>query len=162
VASIDQVSIAGFSEPMSIAELRRTRCESVPRRTGVYLIERDAESAPKFGVLSTGGWFNGLDPNCPLDMIQAKWVAGAHIIYVGKAAGQVGLRRRLRQLIDFGCGKPVAHRGGRLLWHLQDSDELLVRWRTCPQNEADRAETTAIGDFKKSHRGMRPFANMNK
>ena len=60
MSSIDQVSIAGFSEPMSIAELRKTRCESVSRRTGVYLIERDPESAPKFRILSTGGWFNGV------------------------------------------------------------------------------------------------------
>jgi hypothetical protein len=83
VVSIDQVSTAGFSDPTTIDELRRTRRESVPRRTGVYLFARDAESAPKFRILSTGGWFNGLDPNCPLDVIQAKWMADAHIVYVG-------------------------------------------------------------------------------
>jgi hypothetical protein len=97
-----------------------------------------------------------------LDIVEAKWVGGARILYIGKAAGQKGLKGRLRQLIDFGIGKPVGHRGGRLLWHLEDSDDLLVRWRICTADEADRAETTAIADFKRSHRGMRPFANMNK
>lgn len=37
VASIDQVSIAGFSDPMSIAELRRTECASVTTHTGIYV-----------------------------------------------------------------------------------------------------------------------------
>jgi hypothetical protein len=162
MASIDQISIAGFSDPTTLAELRGTRCANVPSHSGIYLIERDAEGAPKFRIPSTGGWFNGLDPDYPLDIIQANWVVGAQIVYVGKAVGFVGLRKRLRQLIDFGCGKPVPHRGGRLLWHLHDSDELLVRWRLCGPDEADRAETTAIADFKRSHRGLRPFANMNK
>lgn len=160
--SIDQVSIAGFSDPTSIAELRKTDCASVPTRPGIYLIERDSDGVPSFRITSTGGWFNGLDPDCPLDVIHAKWVPGAHIVYVGKTAGESGLRTRLRQLIGFGCGKPVAHRVGRLLWHLQDSEELLVRWRACTPDEAKRAETAAIADFKRSHRGMRPFANMNK
>lgn len=162
MASIDQVSIAGFSEPIIIGELRRTRCANAPANAGIYLIERASDGMPKFLVASTAGWFNGQDPNCTPDIIRAKWVVGAHVVYVGKAAGRKGLKSRLRQLIDFGCGKSVAHRGGRLLWHLQDSEELVVRWRTCTADEADRAETAAIADFKRSHGGMRPFANMNK
>jgi hypothetical protein len=162
VACIDQVSIAGFSEPIKLSELRGTRYASVPAHAGIYLIESETESAPEFRILSTGGRFKGQDPNCAPDIIRAKWVDGAHILYIGKAAGRNGLKSRLRQLIDFGCGKPVGHRGGRLLWHLQNSEELLVRWRTCTVDEADRAETTAIADFKRSHQGMRPFANMNK
>jgi hypothetical protein len=162
VASIDQISIAGFCEPIRLVELRETRCASVPAQAGIYLIEREPESAPQFRIPSTGGWFKGQDPNCALDIIEAKWVGSAHILYVGKAPGKKGLKGRLRQLIDFGNGKPVGHRGGRLLWHLQDSEDLLVRWRTCTADETDRAEMTAIADFRRSHRGMRPFANMNK
>jgi hypothetical protein len=162
MASIDEVSIAGFSEPVTLVELRETRCASVPAHAGIYLIERELESSPQFRIPSTGGWFKGQDPNCALDIVDAKWVGGARIHNIGKAAGQKGLKGRLRQLIDFGIGKPVGHRGGRLLWHLEDSDDLLVRWRICTADEADRAETTAIADFKRSHRGMRPFANMNK
>jgi len=162
VASIDQVSIAGFSDPITIAELRRTDCASVPTHTGIYLIERDSDGVPRFRVKSTGGWFNGLDPDCPPNLVKAKWVTGAHLVYVGKTAGESGLRRRLRLLIGFGCGKPVPHRVGRLLWHLEDSDESLVRWRACTPDEAKRAETAAIADFKRSHRGVRPFANMSQ
>ncbi len=162
MASIDQVSIAGFSEPIRLVELRETRCASVPAHAGIYLIKRESESAPQFRIPGTGGWFKGQDPNSASDIIEAKWVSGTQILYIGKAAGNKGLKGRLRQLIDLGNGKPVSHRGGRLLWYLQESEDLLVRWRTCTADEADRAETTAIADFKRSHRGMRPFANMNK
>jgi hypothetical protein len=64
-------------------------------------------------------------------------------------------------LIDFGFGKCVGHRGGRLLWHLEDSEKLLVRWRTCSAVEADQDETNAIASFKKVY-GTRPYANRNK
>jgi hypothetical protein len=39
MASIDQASLAGVSEPIVIAELRRTRCSGVPAHAGLYLIE---------------------------------------------------------------------------------------------------------------------------
>jgi hypothetical protein len=58
--------------------------------------------------------------------------------------------------------KAIGHRGGRLLWHLKDSGDLLVRWRTCAAGEADSAETAAIACFKEAHDGRRPFANRNK
>jgi hypothetical protein len=161
MASIDQVPIAGLSEPVTIAELCRTRCAGVPTNAGIYLIERRSDDRPVF-VSSTGGWFKDQDPNCSSDVVRSNWVDDTHIVYIGKAAGKKGLRRRLTQLIDFGCGKPVGHRGGRLLWHLEDNKELLVRWLTCPAHEAERAETAAIASFKESHDGMRPFANMNK
>ena len=100
MASIDQVSIAGFSEPMMVADLRRTRCAGVLTNTGIYLIERVSDETPNFLLASTGGWFNGQDPSCPPDFIQANWVHGSHIVYIGKAAGKKGLQSRLRQLID--------------------------------------------------------------
>ncbi len=56
----------------------------------------------------------------------------------------------------------VGHRGGRLLWHLEDSENLLVRWRTCSADEADRAETDAIKSFKEVNCDRLPYANMNK
>jgi len=43
VVSIDQISIVGFSDPMTVAELCRTRCANVPSHSGIYLIERGAE-----------------------------------------------------------------------------------------------------------------------
>ena len=77
-------------------------------------------------------------------------------------SGRKGLKGRICQLLDFGFGKPVGHRGGRLIWHLKDSGELLVRWRICAAWETDDAETDAIRHFKVAYGGRRPFANMAK
>jgi hypothetical protein len=117
---------------------------------------------PEFLRRSTGGWFKGKDPSDPPDIVRAHWVQGAHVVYVGKAAGGKGLHRRLCQLVDFGSGKPIGHRGGRLLWHLPQSGKLLVRWRACPADEADGDETKAVASFKAVYDGRRPYANLTK
>ncbi len=158
---IDHICIDGFSDPVTIAELFRTSCAKVPMDTGIYLIECISGQKPGY-FPSTGGKFKGKDPNYSEDVFLSNWVDGANIVYIGKAAGKKGLQQRLKQLIDFGYGKPKGHRGGRLLWHLEDSKDLLVRWITCEAYKAGHAETTAIKTFKETHEGRRPFANMTK
>jgi len=160
--AIDGICLDGFSEPISIDVLSETRCSGVSQSPGIYLIVRIPDSTPDFLCQSTGGWFKGQDPSDPLDVVRANWVEGARVVYVGKAAGRKGLKGRLRQLLDFGLGKPIGHRGGRLLWHLENSGELLVRWRSCTGEEAESAETEAIAHFKTTYGGRRPFANMAK
>jgi hypothetical protein len=160
--NLDGICLDSFSEPISIGALRKSRCSGVPREPGVYVILRASDRMPEFLRKSRGGWFKGKDPSVPLDEVRTQWVKGAHVVYVGKAAGRKGLNRRVCQLVDFGSGKAVGHRGGRLLWHLPQSEKLLVRWRTCPGTEADQAETNAIGSFKAVYEGKRPFANMLK
>ena len=162
LSRIDGICLEGFSEPVTIDELRRTRCSGILKSPGIYLIVRTSDRRPRFLVQSTGGWFKGKDPSYPLEVVRANWIQGAHVVYVGKGAGRKGLKGRLCQLLDFGFGKPVGHRGGRLLWHLRDSRELLVRWRTCLAKEADRAETEAIARFKVVYDDKRPYANMAK
>ena len=159
---IDGICLDGFSEPISINDLHRSRCDGVPSTAGIYLIARTSDCSPTFLSKSPGGWFKRKDPSYSPDLVQANWIPGARVVYVGKAPGRKGLKGRLCQLLDFGCGKPVGHRGGRLLWHLKDSGELLVRWRTCPTVKADQAETDAIANFKGVYGGKRPYANMAK
>ncbi len=159
---IDGICMEGFSEPASIAELRAARYGSIPVTPGVYLIIHAFADKPCILPVSTGGWFKGKEPAYPADIVNESWVEGAHVVYVGMAAGKKGLKGRLCQLFDFGSGKAVGHRGGRLLWHLQDSETLLVRWRTCAADEAYANETAAIACFKSVHGGRRPFANRNK
>ena len=91
------------------------------------MILRGSDSRPRFRAKSTGGWFKGKDPSYKPEVALKNWVEGAQVMYVGKAAGQKGLKGRLCQLIDFGFGKCVGHRGGRLLWHLEESEKLLAR-----------------------------------
>ncbi len=159
---IDGISLDGFSGPVTIGSLRETRCSAVPQDPGIYLIERDSDCMPEFLQKSTGGAFKMRDPSCPPEFVREKWVQGTRVVYVGKAAGRKGLRRRLDDLVSFGYGKAVGHWGGRLLWHLPEKEKLLVRWRTCSASEADAAETDAMAHFKDVHCEKRPFANLAK
>ncbi|HVX28920.1 MAG TPA: hypothetical protein VHA53_00465, partial [Nitrolancea sp.] len=69
-----------------------------------------------------------------------------------------GLRRRLDEYRRYGAGEPVAHTGGRYIWQLADSRELLVAWREEPAALA--LEQSLIQSFKAMHDGKRPFANL--
>ena len=162
VSCIDGICTGGFSEPVTIDQLRSTRCSGIPAKPGVYVITFESGDEPLFLNESTGGWFKGQNPSYSPDVVERNWVKGASVVYVGMTRARKGLRGRLRQLLDFGSGSPVGHRGGRLLWHLQDSGQLQVRWRTCATNEADWAESSAIACFKAIHDGKRPYANMLK
>lgn len=107
---------AGFQGFETVASLRGNRLASVPTERGVYLLLRASPLAPRFLAESTGGWFKGLDPSDSIHALKSKWVKGATVVYIGKVGTETGaatLRSRLRQLLDFGSGKAVGHRGGR-------------------------------------------------
>ena len=161
-STLDGISLDGFSEPITIGALRESHCSRVPSEFGIYLVVRNMGGVPNFLPKSTGGWFKGKDSTCLPEFLYEKWVPNAHVVYVGKAAGQKGLKRRLWQLVAFGHGEAVGHWGGRLLWHLPKKEELMVRWRICCAKEADDAETDAIRCFKAVHGGKRPYANLRK
>ncbi|WP_067867601.1 hypothetical protein [Nocardia vermiculata] len=56
------------------------------------------------------------------------------------------------------CGHTVGHTGGRYIWQLADSPELLVAWRE--ESDASMLEQSMIQSFKAMHGGRRPFANL--
>lgn len=58
----------------------------------------------------------------------------------------------------------MASMGGRSIWQLADSNDLLVAWRAnTDERTGARArdiERELIADFKLTHGGKRPFANV--
>lgn len=151
---------AGFLGFETIRSMRERRLSSVPSHPGVYAVLRSEQDAPRFLLSSTGGWFKGQDPSDPLAVLEKKWLTASTVVYIGKAGSETGaatLRTRLKQLLDFGDGKPVGHRGGRFLWHLSDSDRLLVCWRAAASPRSE--EALLIAEFRRQH-GALPFANM--
>lgn len=52
----------------------------------------------------------------------------------------------------------MAHWGGRYVWQLNDSDLLLVAWRTADDNDAEALEASLILQFVTDF-GAKPFAN---
>jgi hypothetical protein len=88
-----------------------------------------------------------------------KWVPTAAVVYIGKVGPteRRTLRKRINELLRFGIGEPVGHRGGRALWHIPDIWECSLAWKVCPGNPRDH-EKALISEFEGAY-GKIPFAN---
>lgn len=152
----------GFSGFMAVATLRGTQLFEVPQQPGVYALLRPRLDAPAFLETSSGGHFKGKDPTVPVTELAAKWVQGSQVVYIGKA-GKVGsratLRSRLKQYLEFGDGKPIGHWGGRYVWQLRESQDLLVAWCPTGNRDPETVESEFLHAFVASH-GRLPFANL--
>jgi hypothetical protein len=114
-----------------------------------------APGSPAFLVTNPGGRFKSRDPSVSADALQANWVEGTGVVYIGKADD---LRRRLREFARFGEGAPIGHWGGRLIWQLADSAELLVIWKQTPEQVPHEVEAEMIASFRGAW-GKAPFAD---
>ena len=142
---------AGFTGFVTFDALNLPGISSGP---GVYVVLREADTPPRFLEVSVGGHFKGRDPTVPVEVLQRRWISGATAIYIGKATS---LRTRLRQFRDFGRGRPVGHWGGRYIWQLAGSGDLVVAWRPCSNPGAE--EGRLLRAFETRYSTL-PFANI--
>lgn len=158
---IEQLKKNGFTGFVSVAKLRNS-CAMIPDQRGIYVVIRNSTEAPSFLSCGTGGFFKMKDPNVPVSVLEANWVKDNPIVYIGKA-GDPGksstLRKRIKQYIAFGEGKPVGHQGGCYIWQLKDAADLLFAWKALPDGFPTVEESKMIQQFKLENGGMRPFAN---
>ncbi|WP_327290312.1 hypothetical protein [Streptomyces sp. NBC_01198] len=122
----------------------------LPLDGGIYVVIRTSDAAPTFLVASTAGWRKGKNPAVSTSQLAAKWVEGAEILYIGKAdagraAADHGLRGRLMQYARHGLGG-TSHHGGRYIWQLQDSTDLLVAWKPTTDSDDVRGDATGGPD----------------
>ncbi len=129
---------------------------SVPAKEGIYIVFRESLDPPTFLTRSPAGHFKGRDPTVPVATLAAKWVPGAHVMNIGMATS---LRQRLDTYRRYGEGQPVGHQGGRYIWQLADSADLLVAWMATDEDPPD-AEARLIRAFMDEY-GALPFANLN-
>lgn len=153
---IEMYKNEGFDGFTTVKSLRNATSD-IPTDPGVYIVVRNSKSAPKFLEVGTGGHFKGEDPNVDIATLEENWVNDSNILYIGKASGQKGLRQRIGQLLRFGAGKGVGHKGGCYLWQLVDSDNLLIAWKKTSE-DARQVEKNMLEDFF-AHHGKLPFAN---
>jgi len=155
---IQRLKSDGFEGFISVEDLMQSR-KMIPSYNGVYIILRLKDSEPEFLEQGTGGFFKKKEPRNPnvsIDELRDNWVPDEAIIYIGKATS---LKSRLGSYLRFGEGKFATHWGGRYIWQLKDSRELLVCWKETDENPRV-VEEEMIAQFKKEHGGKRPFANL--
>ncbi|MBP5772424.1 MAG: hypothetical protein J6W75_13945 [Bacteroidaceae bacterium] len=157
VETLKQQGFVGFKK---VSELMETRCAVVPAVQGVYVVLRESAGEPVFVEQGTGGAFKERNPNSPISTLKASWMEDTEIVYIGMTRDT--LKRRLSAYMRFGQGEPVGHWGGRFIWQLKDSRELVVCWKHTPAGDAAEEETAMIQAFKQAHAGQRPFANLRK
>lgn len=154
-ADLEQVGFVGWQ---GWDELRAADFSTVPSGPVAYVIYRSSASELAFLSASPGGRFKGKDPTAPVELLRAKWVPDSDVVYIGKADIA---SRRLKQFARFGAGERVAHWGGRYIWQLADSAELLVAWHPVSWTESARDyEKRLLTYFSELHGGARPFANL--
>jgi hypothetical protein len=153
VADLRRRGLEGF---VAVKRLAGPQPAELPLDRGVYAIVRTASGPPAFLERSGAGRWKRKDPMVPIKRLGREWVEGAQTLYVGKAKS---LRGRVGPLLDFGRGSDAMNYGGRLLWQVERSEDLLVAWR----REANFAavETALIDEFL-AHYGRLPFANLRR
>jgi hypothetical protein len=158
----DATRLAGFSEGLTSAALRVNRHRGPDARPGVYAVVYPFETEPVFLPEGTGGRFKGRDPNVPTAEFDGRWVSQSRLLYFGKAGapGESGqLHDRITLLSRFGNGVKASHWGGRLLWQIDRSADLMVRWRPTPDEFPRRVEQRLIRAFVSRYCTL-PFANL--
>ena len=158
---IDEIRKAGFMGFKKVSELF-VDTSLIPKEKGVYLVLNPNLKSPIFLQTGTGGYFKGKNPNVPIDELKLNWVDNSLVVYIGKAGkdgSQATLQSRLRQYLHFGQGRNVGHWGGRLIWQLKNSAELIVCWKTLLISDPRTVEAQLIRQFV-SEFTKRPFANL--
>ena len=158
---IEELKKAGFTGFKKMSELF-IDSSSIPKIKGVYLVLNPNFKKAEYLQIGTGGHFKGKNPNVTLDELKSNWVDNSLIVYIGKAGSETSnatLHSRLKQYFGFGQGKNIGHWGGRLIWQLKNSADLIVCWKSLPNDDPRTFENQLIRKFV-SEFSKRPFANL--
>ena len=161
---LDELKQYGFEGFATVESLQKGMVTNVPSVKGIYLILYLSENKPVFMEKSIGGQFKGKDPAVDKEILKKKWVDNTIVAYIGQAGGgssNATLKSRIRQLVEFGSGKPIGHWGGRYLWQIKESTDLVLCWKLTPNSDARTVENELIRNFI-SHYGVLPFANLKE
>jgi hypothetical protein len=135
----------------------------IPQKPGIFAVLRPDGYRPEFLARSTAGVFKKKDPTLKAEALDAEWVDGADVLFVGKAGpgskGNRGLRRQIQEFVDFGAGKPPGHWDGRLIWQLAAPASLIIAWKELPVEQLNAAEAGYHAAFVEEY-GRLPYANL--
>ncbi|MDR2712107.1 MAG: GIY-YIG nuclease family protein [Clostridiales bacterium] len=142
----------------TIKRLKENKCSEVPEKNGIYVVI----SPENFAVEFAGSAFDLLHAELKeykkycIKELEAKFCqSDRQVLYIGKASGKGGLKKRIRQYI----GMKFNHRGGRAIWHIKDSHELLIGYCECENPEEKEKEM--LKSYKDKH-SVYPVANQRR
>jgi hypothetical protein len=100
--------------------------------------------------------------NRDAEEVESRWVENTIVLYIGKAGPEERrtLKARLNEYMQFGRGIPIGHSGGRFIWQLRGSSDLLVCWKPTPNTDPRTVEKDLIRQFEAAYKKL-PFANIN-
>ncbi len=150
----------GFTECYSVKNpLGIWDAHKPPLGKGIYLVIWNRKNRPEFRDQGTWKGFKRL--HVSTDVLKAKWVKNALIIYVGanEEDKKGNLKDRIEQLIDFGSGNGTTHRGGRYMWQIKNAKDLKICWKTVADDKQEDEKKKMLAEFKRTH-GKLPFANL--
>ncbi len=153
--TIDGLTRAGFVGWVPFSAMAAT---TVPAGPGVYMVVRADAQPPEFLEASTSGWHKKRDPTVARARLEKAWVSGVPVLYIGTATSLAG---RLGAYDRHGTGANAGHSGGRFIWQLAGSRELVVIWKETPLQDPECVEGALIRDFTDNH-SVRPFANRKR
>ena len=159
--SIPILKSEGFQGFYSISQLTQNS-SLIPSEKGIYLFLYNEPSSPIFINPGSGGFFKGKNPNVSIEELKANWVENTTVVYIGKSGTSTGnatLNSRLIQYLKFGQGKNIGHYGGRYIWQIKTHKDLIICWKTTPNQDPRALEKEMIKDFVIQY-GNRPFANL--
>jgi hypothetical protein len=154
----------GFEGFFTVGQLHAEGCEGLPNEPGVYAMVRESLDPPEFLANSVAPIYRGQNPTLPIEALSARWVAGAQVLYFGRAPGpgvRSLLRQRVKRYLRFGHGKVVGHWGGRFVWQLRDHAALRVAWKPADAGNVIPTEARLQVRFRE-HYGVLPFANLEQ
>lgn len=152
--NIEEIKKAGFIGFKKMSELFLDS-SMLPDTNGVYLVLNVDNKSGEFLTIGSGGHFKGKDPNISIAELNSNWVDDTKVVYIGKATS---LKSRLRQYFSFGQGKNIGHYGGRLIWQIKYSKDLVVCWKSITTDPREY-EADLIQQFVSIY-SCRPFANL--
>jgi hypothetical protein len=160
--SIDAIRQSGFEGFVTIVALQTSKCCEVPTKQGVYFILKTDSERPVFLSKSVARRPRGKKTTVAVGKLKSKWVEGALVLNIGKAGpGKSTLQSRLEKYVRFGQGKRSGHSGGRYIWQLAHSDNLLVCWKVTRNAVPRTVEKALIEEFERVY-GKLPFANLKR
>jgi hypothetical protein len=170
--SLENIVKQGFTGCVKVSDLQTIKgaYEQIPDEAGVYFILRLAQSEAEFLILNPSRIYGKHKEkphlhSFPVQILQKKFekVKTSVVVYIGKAGGKESgatLRSRLKEYMDAGLTTKGSnsHSGGRAIWQLKDSADLLICWKASHKDDAEDLERTLLKQFKSLY-GSLPLAN---